>query len=299
MKTNIHFNMHIAWYESFIINETFDSIKHALDYFNDIDLTINLCLNSQTTFMSPIKGKPEEMFDDFKNHEIYKMSKIVTKTDADNFFNVADWRRDYYNKDGFTIWGESDCLLPQEIFYMIDYINKEIKEEPPYCLVFAHKKMFDDTWKCTEHPFLSEGNLDYWHKKDMKLCCDGYICQTDLDEFNSKIETSIYKQNAYKSEGALTTLSRGFPTPYISPDINVWGDDECFMRFCQLCRIPQYFVTLMKGHNIRHPKKKMNCIDKLDKEKMLTYKAESYQKVFKFLGEVGHNILDNKHFLRK
>ena len=289
MPTNIHFNLHIIWYESLIINELFDSIKNALNYFNDVDLTINLCLNSQTSMSTPINGKPEEMFEVFKNHEIYKMSKVTLKTDSDTFFNIADWRRDYYNENGFTVWGESDCLLPQEFFHTLDYMASEVKQEP-YFVTFAHKKMFDDTWKCVEHPSLVSENLDNWHKKDMKLCCDGYISQHELDVFNSNHETSITQNNVYKSDGALIVLSKGFKLPFISPDINIWGDDICFTKYCEFKKIPQYFVSLMKGHNIRHPKKKSNCIDVFTKDVIENKKIESFRKIFLFYAKVLKDI---------
>jgi hypothetical protein len=271
------------------VNELFDSIKNALNYFGDVDLTINLCLNSQTNLSNPINGAPEEMFEVFKNHEIYKMAKIVFKTNSDKFFNIADWRREYYNENGFTVWGESDCLLPQEFFHTLDYMAKEIAQEP-YFITFAHKKMFDKTWNCIEHPSLVNGTLDDWHKKDMKLCCDGYISQLELDEFNSNHETSITQHNVYKSDGALIVLSKGFKRPFICPDINIWGDDICFTKVCEFKKIPQYFVTLMKGHNIRHPQKKSNCIDVFSKEEIDAQKIESFRKIFAFYAKVLKDI---------
>ena len=110
----ILYQQHIMWYESEMLNETLDSLQIALKY-STLPIDLEFCLNSQTYIETPIKGKPEDMFEKFKNHPILKNAKIIYKTDNDPFYNIGDWRREIYsNKHKYTVWGESDCLVPHQ-----------------------------------------------------------------------------------------------------------------------------------------------------------------------------------------
>ena len=117
--------MHIMWYESAMIEETLDSLTNALSYEQTNDVKIKLCLNAQTYIEKPKMGKPREMFDMFLHHPIIKQSEIIYKTDDDSFYNIGDWRRETYDHNcKYTCWGESDCILPKEYFYILKNARK-------------------------------------------------------------------------------------------------------------------------------------------------------------------------------
>ena len=59
------------------------------------------------------------MFKKFLNHPVLENTTLIHKTDKDNFYNIGDWRREQYNEYGYTIWGESDCLMPDDMFYIL------------------------------------------------------------------------------------------------------------------------------------------------------------------------------------
>ena len=48
-------------------------------------------------------------------------TSITIKTDKDPFYNIADWRREVYDaKAKYTVWGETDTILPRDIFAILD-----------------------------------------------------------------------------------------------------------------------------------------------------------------------------------
>ena len=63
------------------------------------------------------------------------------------FFHVLFTKYDY------VIWGETDCLLPREMFNALemikDYANKNNIHR--YVTTFATRKMWDASWGVLEH----------------------------------------------------------------------------------------------------------------------------------------------------
>ena len=128
MKYNMLATLHIMWYESQMINETLDSIQQAISNATQpVDLI--LCLNSQTYIEKPDEGFiPEQMFDVFLNHPVLENATIIRKTDNEPFYNIGDWAREAYKTEAkYTVWLESDCLVPEDYFFLLDNINREFK----------------------------------------------------------------------------------------------------------------------------------------------------------------------------
>ena len=127
----IVYQHHIMWYESKMISETLDSLKQALDYYSPPDIQLVFCLNPQTYLEKPIEGTASNMFSNFINHPVLKDARIIYKTDHEPFYNIGDWRREqYYPEAKYTVWGESDCLLPKELFLADLNVNSALKLEP-------------------------------------------------------------------------------------------------------------------------------------------------------------------------
>ena len=145
-SSNILYQLHLVWYESQMINETLDSVKKALDHCKK-SVNVKVCLNSQTYIEDPIEGNPEDMFDIFLDHPALEGAEIVRKTNDDPFYNVGDWRRDIYNEDGYTVWGESDCLVPWQYFAILE--SMEINH--PHIFTLSSRKCWDFTWTLVEH----------------------------------------------------------------------------------------------------------------------------------------------------
>ena len=261
MRDKILYQQHIMWYESKMIWETLDSLEAALKH-SKLDVDLKFCLNSQTYLEEPIEGKVEDMFDEFLEHPILKGAELVYKTNDEPFYNIGDWRREIYDKGyKYTVWGESDCLIPTDFFYILSEINVE----HPHILSFASRKMWDATWNCVEHKELEkyERSVDNPYQAPNPYNSSDVINQRELDEFNNKTDIEIQLNNTVKIDGSLLCISNGIDFQFIADDMNFVREDFCAEIVFKIKQIPQYIVkTRMKGHNYSHPLKRTNTNSK-------------------------------------
>jgi hypothetical protein len=277
MKDTILYQQHIMWYESKMISETLDSIQSALKY-SKLDVDFKFCLNSQTYLETPIDGKSTDMFNEFLEHPIMKLAEITYKTNNDDFYNIGDWRREIYDVDyKYTVWGESDCLLPMDFFYILSELNIET----PHILSFASRKMWDSSWKCVEHIELESYTLS---DTPIPYKCSDTINQNQLDEFNNKYDINIILNNNIKIDGSLLCISNGIDFKFIPDDMNFVREDTCAGMVFGIKKIPQYLVkSRIKGHNYNHPLKRINTNNKRDDLVFKQYEAKSTQSMNNFI----------------
>lgn len=265
------FQMHIMWYEAEMLNETLDSLQTALQYSTK-PTEIRICLNTQTYLEEPIKGTPEDMIEKFSQHPVLAKATIIRKTNKDPFYNIADWRREQYNTEGCTYWGESDCLIPEEYFYTVENLSID----HPHFLAFASRKMWEPSWIKVEHESLK--NLP--HKKgrsaEAPFNWDDYIDFDPLKNFNRKQkEIKVLKLDAPKIDGSLIVLSPGLPK-FIPDKMHFVEEDACAQFSFEKNNIPQYLVSnILKGHNYKHPLKRTNTLATRDDSLYQKYKAEA------------------------
>ena len=262
------------WYESKMLNETLDSLQAALKN-SKLKVDLWFCLNSQTYLEKPIEGTAEEMFEEFINHPIMKKAKIVKKTDNDSFYNIGDWRREVYDKEyKYTVWGESDCLLPKDFFYILSEVNFE----PPHLLSFASRKMWDDTWDCVEHKDLLQypRTQENPYQAPNPYNSSDVITQKEVNEFNDKFDIEIHQNNTVKIDGSLLCISSGIDFQFIADDMNFVREDFCAETAFKMKMIPQYVVkTRIKGHNYSHPLKRTNTEAKRSDDLFKEYEIKS------------------------
>jgi hypothetical protein len=274
MRDKILYQQHIMWYESKMISETLDSLAYALKH-SKLDVDLKFCLNSQTYLEEPIDGKAEDMFDEFLHHPILTEAEIIYKTNDNPFYNIGDWRREVYDKDyKYTVWGESDCLLPMDFFYILSSINIE----NPHILSFASRKMWDTTWNCVEHKELEkyERSVDNLLSAPKPYNSSNVITQWQLDDFNSKYPIELMLNNTVKIDGSLLCISKGIDFQFIADDMNFVREDFCAEIVFKIKRIPQYIVkTRMKGHNYSHPLKRTNTNSKRSDGVFKEYEKQS------------------------
>jgi len=281
----ILYQQHIMWYESKMLNETLDSLQCALQNC-PVPIDLEFCFNSQTYIETPIEGESKDMFNEFINHPVLKNAKILYKTDNDPFYNIGDWRREIYsNEHKYTIWGESDCLIPEDYFYIL--ANLEIEE--PHIVSLASRKGWDDTWVIVEHD-----KFKLWpsvHSSYPEFEKDKYpfrhfdqINQKQLNDFNSDGDIIIQKLPTVKIDGGLLALSKDLPTPFIAPNMNFVREDYCAHLFFQMKNIPQYLISnRIKGHNYHHSLKRTNTNNTRNDSIFEQYSNKSQQAMFDFL----------------
>lgn len=290
MNNKIICTLHVMWYESFMINETLDSVQAAIsNTVGDIDLII--CLNSQTHIEKPDPGiVPENMFNEFLSHPILQNATIIKKTDNDEFYNIGDWARDIYGPEydaKYVVWLESDCLLPEDYFFLLQNININ----HPHTISLANRKMWDSTWDIVEHPYIQKiprtGPPEEPQRNTPKPYGVGdYISQFELDEFNSKYDPELIQLPYPKIDGCMTAVSKGFPFPFMSEHVHLGGHDyymECFMK---KNNIPQYHIaTRLKGHNCSHPKKRIGTSTPRGGETYKKYEKMCFEQINKLIYE--------------
>jgi len=294
MNNKIKFQMHIMWYEAEMINETLDSIANALKHSKS-DVDINLCVNIQTYIEKPLSGTLQDMVDKFINHPLIDRCNVIYKTNDDEFYNIADWRREQYYEDfKYTVWGESDTLLPYDFFYILE--NLDIKE--PHLLSFSSRKMWDNSWNIVTHSSLAGWSAPCQcgttHRSDCielmeePLKYKDIINQKQLDEFNDKSDdVDIVKLDQIKVDGSILSLSGGLPNPFISEEHHFVREDTSAAMFLEYHKIPQYHITnRIKGHNYWHPRKRTNTEATREDDIFKKYADESVMAMNKFLGEL-------------
>jgi hypothetical protein len=268
-----------------MLNETLDSLQSALQH-SSLQVDLKFCLNSQTYLEKPIEGNAQDMFKQFLNHPVLKDAEIIYKTDEDDFYNIGDWRREVYNHNfKYTVWGESDCLIPEDYFYILS--NLHIDE--PHILSLASRKCWDHTWNIVEHESLQSlsivhsDNVDYKKEYFPNRYFD-IITQSQLDKFNSEDEVHIKQLESIKIDGSMLALSKGLPTPFISPDMNFVREDYCAQVFFQIKKIPQYHISnRLKGHNYNHPFKRTNTIATRNDSDWKLIEEKNIESMHKFL----------------
>lgn len=270
------------WYESKMISETLDSLQEALTH-SSLPVDLKFCLNSQTYIEKPTEGTAESMFEEFTNHPVLKNAELVYKTDKEPFYNIGDWRREVYDSSyKYTVWGESDCLLPKDFFYILSraVIGK------PHILSFASRKMWDETWDCVEHSDLEK----YPRTPENRFQAPkpyntlDIISQSELDNFNSKHDIYIYENSTVKIDGSLLCISNGMNFKFIPDDMHFAREDYCSEFIFKLREVPQYVVkTRLKGHNYNHPLKRTNTDAQRTDSTYKQYESESFQAMLRFV----------------
>lgn len=270
------------WYESKMIWETLNSLEEALSN-SELEVDLKFCLNSQTYLEGPIEGKAEDMFEKFINHPILKRTKIVNKTNNDTFYNIGDWRREVYDVDyKYTVWGESDCLIPNDFFYILS----KIEIPHPHLISFASRKMWDSTWDCVEHTDLKkyERTTENPYQAPTPYNSSDIITQSELNKFNSKSDIEIRLNDTIKIDGSLLCVSKGIDFQFIPDDMNFVREDFCTQLAFQHKGIPQYVVkNRIKGHNYSHPLKRTNTNGKRSDAVYKEYEIKSINAMNNFI----------------
>jgi len=255
--------MHISWIDAKIVPQTLTSIQNALEY-SKAPTEIILLLNEQTFIDTPTEKQPHEQWDYFMDHPLISKCTIIKKTNDDEFWGVAKFRREFMNKEGLTYWGESDCMVPLEYFYVAEEFDKSQTSTSKYVLSFAVRKMWGG-WEIIEHPSIQ-------HLKDHEglpqgdfLRCDSQFGSTpeerlsNLYNFNeSQDAPEIVLLPNSRIEGALTIL-KNMPEDLICPDIDFFHEDDNLELMTRYYNIPQYHVkNIIKGHDNWNPDKRTN-----------------------------------------
>ena len=264
LKTKFAIGCLIQWYECDIIGEYVESLKDAINAY-DGEIIVDFVISSNEELEKCVNAKK-------KNECIEKIGSILLDFDnvriTNKLHTIADYRRKfnikYCNKVDVLMWGESDALIPQQTFNVLDSLHKQsIKiNNPKYLAFFGTCKMWDDTWKPLEHPDFTvkpfiENDYDNWWSLKYTMTKD------EMNKINDKTEElEVITLPQHKFNGCGLVISSEVIRAGVNIPKSVFfvHEDSAFMYMTNkvLGNIPQYVIkNILLVHNRNHPNKRM------------------------------------------
>ena len=270
---------HIMFYEIEMVPEFIQSLLNATkDVENKNNITVDLFFNLSEFFekVDTTQQDHHQLLNKFmieKDKCIQQGLNVKFKIyQDDKLYTIGDYRRDlnYHNcnEHDFIIWGESDCLVPKEIFNTLENISSYANQNNinRYITTFATRKMWDESWSVLEHVDF-EKNKFYDMKDEGWKTDKSSIWYTmtieEMNKINSKSnELDIRILNEPKFDGSLLVIS----SDLIKSGVNIphacyaCGEDASFEKMCKIIMGKAYvqFVVknILKVHNRVHPLKR-------------------------------------------
>ena len=264
LKTKFAIGCLIQWYECDIIGEYVESLKDAINAY-DGEIIVDFVISSNEELEKCVNAKK-------KNECIEKIGSILLDFDnvriTNKLHTIADYRRKfnikYCNKVDVLMWGESDALIPQQTFNILDSLHQQsIKiNNPKYLAFFGTCKMWDDTWKPLEHPEFTvkpfiENDYDNWWSLKYTMTKD------EMNKINDKTEElEVITLPQHKFNGCGLVISSEVIRAGVNIPKSVFfvHEDSAFMYMTNkvLGNIPQYVIkNILLVHNRNHPNKRM------------------------------------------
>jgi hypothetical protein len=275
------------WYEYQMIQETLDSVTRAIGN-TTIPVDIAVCFNKQTYIEKPEVDNIDEVFEHIRLHPLLTNATIVEKTDNDPFYNIADWRREVKSSEGYTVWGESDSILPKNYFAILQALSDVESFNIPHIVTLASRKCWDASWSCVEHVSLRDTpHISTHNNVQFPLNHHDYINQEQLDEFNDGFgDPEVIHIVPAKIDGSTVALSPNLPQ-LIPDDMHFAREDFCLQIALGAYAIPQFHVhNVLKGHNYQHPLKRVNTLASRDDSIWKEYEGESIAAMNRFISSL-------------
>lgn len=268
----------VMFYELDAIKDFVSSLKSATSFIkNKENITIEFLLNlSEYSEKIDTSITKDELIELYNNNCVKPLDglNIITKIydDSDKLYSIGSYRRDlnynYCLTHDFIVWGESDCMMPEQYFDVIETISHYAKSNNinRYCLTFAVRKMWDNSWKVLEHNLFTNNvfkQADDPSCKDDKSSIWYYMSQSEMNDINNQAdEYDIKIIDHPKFDGSLLTISNDLLLNGINipPAVQGTGEDTSFQDMIKVIMGASYkqFVikNILKVHNRNHPNKR-------------------------------------------
>lgn len=192
--------------------------------------------------------------------------------DSSRLYSIGSYRRDFNNQYcldcDYLVWGESDCLMPEQYFEVLEQINEYATgaDLHRYCVTFGVRKMWDETWQVLEHPLFT--NATFRQSDDPQCPTDpsSIWYAMSLDEMNEiNLQSKEYDLRVIdypRFDGSLLTISRDLILNGVNipPAMQGTGEDTSFQTMIKIIMGNAYrqFVVknILKVHNRNHPNKR-------------------------------------------
>tara|TARA_Y100000592_G_C5476815_1_gene322741 strand:- start:1979 stop:2935 length:957 start_codon:yes stop_codon:yes gene_type:complete len=267
MKTKLAIGCLVQWYECDIIEEYVESLKDAINAY-DGEVIVDFTISTNEELEKCISAEK-------KNECIEKIGSILLDFDnvrtTNKLHTIADYRRKfnikYCTKVDVLMWGESDALIPQQTFNILDNLHQQsIKiNNPKYLAFFSTCKMWDNSWKQLEHPDFTDKPFfdspkDF--KPDQWWSLRYTMSKKEMNEINNKTEDlDVITLPQHKFNGCGLVISSEVIKAGVNIPKSVFfvHEDSAFMYMTNkvLGNIPQYVIkNILLVHNRNHPEKR-------------------------------------------
>lgn len=263
MKTKFAIGCLVQWYECDIIEEYVDSLKDSIEQYDGqiiIDFTITGNQDLEKCISKDQLNKCIEKIESICNFGNIRYT--------DELHTIADYRRifnaNYCDHVDVLIWGESDAILPKQMFVILDSLHEMSLQNnnPKYLAFFGTCKMWDKSWEPLEHPDFTvkpfiENDYDNWWSLKYTMT------KNEMNKINNKTdELDVKIMNQHKFNGCGLVISSEVVRAGVNIPKSVFfvHEDSAFMWMTNkvLGNIPQYVINnILLVHNRNHPDKRM------------------------------------------
>lgn len=303
MKTTFAIGCLVQWYEAEIVEEYLDSLADAIKFYDgkvlvDVLLVANEDLEKcESQELKELAIQKVRTATNKHKIELRETSELVTIANYRRLFNEA-----FCTKADVLIWGESDMLVPQQCFPILDSLHNGV-QTPKYLATFGICKMWDDSWKILEHPKFTDKpfyDSPYDFDPEKHWWSLRYtMSKEEMDRINSEteeLEVTIAPKHKFNGCGLVISSEVIKAGVNIPQSVFFVHEDTSFMLMTQkiLGNIPQYIIkNILVVHNRNHPKKRMWVVgeegDTMNKRRRSN---DWYVKANKFSEENCYNLFN-------
>ena len=298
---------HCMFYEIDMVEEYLNSLRLAMEEIeNTENIKIEMMWN-MSEYFEQCEAKQSIYSKIEKLERKYNFDSLFYEDD-DKPYTMADYRRELNNKCNgydYVIWGESDCLMPRQMFGVLeqlkDYANKQGIHR--YITTFGIRKMWDETWTILEHPkFTDKPYYSMDTEEETRLATTSpwsiryTMSQKEMDEVNSETDDLDVKMITYpKFDGSGLVISSDLlrTGANVPPAVYMNGDDTSFLESCRLHMGENYrqFVikNILKVHNRTHPKKRRYVVN--EDETLTSHKKRGKKVWYKTFNDISKGNL--------
>lgn len=323
MESNIQLNNKyvigtmVMFYELDAIKDFVSSLISATAAIeNKKNITVEFLLNlseySEKIDIATSKEQLIELFMQTCIHPCSEMNVVYSiYDDSTKLYSIGSYRRDlnykYCLTNDFIVWGESDCMMPEQYFLTVESISSYAKQSNVhrYCITFAIRKMWDASWNPLEHPMFE--NEPFYQTTDPEIATTPssiwyYMTQDEMNSINDKVTDIDLRIIDYpRFDGSLLTISADLLLTGVNipPAVQGTGEDTAFQTSISTIMgrtYQQYIVkNILKVHNRNHPHKRsyiagedmsLNARDRRSKNKAFD---EIHQTSYYNLSIIGSN----------
>lgn len=269
------------FYEIEMYNDFINGLINLLEQVeNKENVYLDFCFNTSQYFekIDLSKISLHHLYDKFysgiqklKNINVPEQNiKIVLKTDDDVIYNIADYRRDlnykYCTEVDYVMWGETDSFFPKQAFEVLETVKQygDTNNLNRYILSFSERKMWDESWKITEHVnYENIKFIDTPDQVDNENYAKSFISIEKMNEINKNVKDFDIRVITHpKIDGSCLVIS----SDLIKSGVNIphsllcSGEDSSFGVIAKQL-LGDKFVQLvvknvLKVHARRHPRKR-------------------------------------------